>query len=116
MTGPGNSPITATVLCRNCDAEISVLAELCPACGVRQYEGSSKALAGLSEKRTGAAAILAFFFGVFGVHRFYLGRPKSAILQLLTLGGLGVWAMVDFVLILFGELKDGEGRRLKELI
>ena len=112
----GQPPITATVLCRNCDAEISVLAELCPACGVRQYESGSTALAGLSERRTGAAAILAFFFGVFGAHRFYLGRPKSAILQLLTLGGFGIWALIDFVLILFGELKDGDGRRLKELI
>jgi hypothetical protein len=116
MTGRPPSPITATVLCRNCDAEISVLAELCPACGVRQFEGSGRSLTQVSERRTGAAAVLAIFFGIFGAHRFYLGRPKSAVLQLLTMGGLGIWVLIDLVLIIFGELRDGDGRRLRELI
>ena len=111
-------PITATVLCRNCDAEISVLAEICPACGVRQYDagGTGTSLAAYSPRRTPVAAILAFFFGVFGAHRFYLGRPKSAVAMLLTLGGFGIWAIIDFILILFGELKDGDGRPLKEIV
>ena len=54
--------------------------------------------------------------GICGAHRCYLGRPKSAVLQLLTMGGLGIWVLIDLVLIVFGELRDGDGRRLRELI
>ncbi len=109
----GYSPITATVLCRSCDAQISVLAEICPSCGVRQYDSTAVSPTEVSEKRIVPAAILSFIFGFVGAHRFYVGRPKTAILQLLTLGGLGIWALIDFVLIVTGEFRDGEGRKLK---
>jgi TM2 domain-containing membrane protein YozV len=104
--------ISATVLCRACDAEISVLSEICPKCGVRQYDSKSTALAVPSEKLALPAVILAFFFGVFGAHRFYVGRIPTALLQLFTLGGLGIWAMIDVILILFGEFRDREGHKL----
>lgn len=65
-----------------------------------------------SDKSRALAAILAFFFGVFGAHRFYAGRIKSAIVQLLTIGGLGIWAFIDFIIILFGEFKDSSGRKI----
>jgi len=65
-----------------------------------------------SDKSRALAAILAFFFGMFGAHRFYAGRIKSAIVQLLTLGGLGIWAFIDFIIILFGEFKDSSGRKI----
>jgi TM2 domain-containing membrane protein YozV len=58
------------------------------------------------------ALLLCFFFGVFGAHRFYLGRIPSAIGMLLTLGGLGIWATIDFILIAAGSLRDGERRRV----
>ena len=41
----------------------------------------------------------AYLFWLLGVHRFYLGKPKTGLLQLLTLGGLGVWWIIDFLLI-----------------
>ncbi|MBM81731.1 MAG: hypothetical protein CMJ78_14220 [Planctomycetaceae bacterium] len=63
-----------------------------------------------SEKKLVLAAILCFFFGIFGAHRFYSGKTGSAIFQLLTLGGLGIWAFVDFLIILFGQFKDSEGK------
>lgn len=56
--------------------------------------------------------MLALFFGVFGAHRFYVGRTTSAVVQLLTLGGLGIWALIDCVLIGSGNFRDAEGRRL----
>lgn len=57
--------------------------------------------------------VLALLLGVFGAHRFYAGRYVSAVFQLLTLGGLGIWALVDFIIIAFGEFKDSNGLKVK---
>lgn len=56
------------------------------------------------------AVLLCFFLGGLGIHRFYLGYTWQGIVQLLTLGGLGIWALIDFIRILTGDLqpKDGE--------
>jgi len=53
--------------------------------------------------------LLCWFLGVFGVHRFYVGKTGTGILQLLTLGGLFVWAMIDFVMIIVGSFTDADG-------
>jgi TM2 domain-containing membrane protein YozV len=58
------------------------------------------------------AALLCFFLGGLGIHRFYLGYTTIGILQLLTAGGCGIWAIIDFIMILTGSLKDSEGRDL----
>ena len=58
------------------------------------------------------AAVLAFFFGVLGVHRFYVGKAGTGVLQLLTVGGLGIWALIDFILILVGGFRDKNGLTL----
>ena len=68
----------------------------------------------MSEKKRLVAAILAFFFGVYGAHRFYAGKTGTAIAQLLTLGGCGIWAMIDLVIILFGEFTDREGKKITD--
>lgn len=54
-------------------------------------------------------AILAFYVGIFGVHRFYTRRPLIGLFQLLTLGGLGIWALIDLILILCGACRDDRG-------
>jgi TM2 domain-containing membrane protein YozV len=51
------------------------------------------------------AVLLAYFTGIFGIHRFYLGYTAIGIIQLITLGGLGIWALVDFIRIITGDLK-----------
>jgi len=56
-------------------------------------------------KRYFPALFLCFFFGSFGLHRFYLGRIKSAFLMAFTLGGLGIWSLTDLFLLLFRRLK-----------
>ena len=68
----------------------------------------------MSEKKRLLAALLCFFFGVFGAHRFYVGKIATAIVQLLTIGGFGIWAMIDLLFILFGEFSDGEGEKIRE--
>lgn len=59
-----------------------------------------------------AAALLAFFFGVLGVHRFYVGKVGTGVLMIVTLGALGVWTLIDFIMILVGSFKDKEERVL----
>ena len=66
----------------------------------------------VSDKSRLAAALLAFFFGWLGVHRFYVGKIGTGILMILTLGGLGIWALIDTILILAGVFSDKQGRKL----
>ena len=57
--------------------------------------------------------LLCFFFGVLGVHRFYVGKVGTGILQLLTLGGFGIWALIDFIMIVVGSFTDKQGNFIK---
>lgn len=61
------------------------------------------------------ALLLALFVGVLGIHRFYLGYTGIGIVQLLTFGGLGVWALIDLILIITGDLKPRSGNYEKTL-
>ena len=56
------------------------------------------------------AAVLAFFVGVLGIHRFYLGYTWQGVVQLLTGGGCGIWALIDFIRILIGDLGPKTGK------
>ena len=66
-----------------------------------------------SDKKKSLAAILAFFLCFIGAHRFYVGKIPTAIFQLLTFGGCFLWAIADFLIIIFGEFKDSDGRKLQ---
>lgn len=84
---------------------------------------------GVSDKSKVAAALLCFFLGTLGIHRFYLGRVGSGIAMLLLtiIGGLTVffivgyvligiaelWAVIDFFRILFNGLTDSQKRKLR---
>lgn len=81
------------------------------------------------------AALLAFFLGGYGIHNFYLGYTKKAIIQVCVSGGcilltliscgvlfpllignlgIGIWAFVEFIQILTGSISvDGKGVPLK---
>jgi TM2 domain/GYF domain 2 len=58
------------------------------------------------------ALLLSIFLGTFGVDRFYMGQAGLGIGKLLTLGGCGVWWLIDVILIATGSAKDSRGRLL----
>jgi len=58
------------------------------------------------------ALLFCVWLGVFGVHRFYVGKIGTGILMLVTIGGLGIWMLVDLILIAVGSFRDKEGRRV----
>lgn len=83
----------------------------------------------VSDKSKGLAAVLCFFLGVLGIHRFYLGKGGTGFLMLLLtivggittglivgwfiIGIVGLWEFIDFFRILFGAMKDGSGKKVK---
>lgn len=72
------------------------------------YAGASET----GEKSYLAAWLLSASYGIFGLDRFYLGYTGLGIVKLLTLGGCGVWALIDWILIFAGSMKDAKGRPL----
>ena len=67
----------------------------------------------ISDKRLIPALLLCLFLGLFGVHRFYVGKAGTGILQLLTGGGFLIWVLVDLVMIAIGSFTDKQGRWVK---
>ena len=59
-----------------------------------------------------ATWLLAWLLGVWGVDRFYLGKVGTGLLKLFTLGGLGLWVLIDLILVLVGATRDKLGRPL----
>ena len=69
-----------------------------------------------SEKRKLPAFLLCLFFGIFGLHRFYVGKVATGLLQLFTIGGFIVWWLLDLLVILFGGFTDNEGRLITKWV
>ena len=64
-----------------------------------------------SPKSRLATALLCFFVGWLGAHRFYVGKTGTGILTILTFGGFfGIWPLIDLIMILVGAFRDVEGR------
>lgn len=58
-------------------------------------------------------AVICFFFGVLGIHRFIVGKIGTGFLWLLTGGLFGIGALVDFIMLLFGTFTDSKGKYVK---
>ena len=106
-------PARPTKYCQSCGAVIDTMAVVCPKCGIMQPLPPGYAE---SEKKILPALILCFTFGIFGAHRFYTGKTATGVLQLLTLGGLGVWTIVDFIRLTIGDFSDAEGHKMTEWV
>ncbi|MCD5411876.1 TM2 domain-containing protein [Thermodesulfovibrionales bacterium] len=63
-----------------------------------------------SEKNWLAALLMSIFVGVLGIDRFYLGKIGTGILKLITLGGFGLWWLIDLIMLATGKMKDSEGK------
>ena len=67
----------------------------------------------MSEKNFVAILLLAILLGGLGVHRFYVGKIGTGIVMLLTFGGLGIWTLIDIIMIAVGNFKDSSGLPIK---
>jgi TM2 domain-containing membrane protein YozV/ribosomal protein L40E len=138
-TGCGVKPGTGKSFCFSCGAQTSELAEICVKCGVRLNNAGSAAqgataaapaaVGGVSPKTRVVAGLLAFFLGTLGIHRFYAGKTGTAILMLVLaiigyatvvfvvggffLAAVGIWNLIDFIMILMGKFKDKNGLLIK---
>lgn len=65
-----------------------------------------------SSKSFVVALLLCFFLGSLSAHRFYAGKVGTAILQIITLGGLGIWLLIDLIMIIVGKFTDSEGKTI----
>jgi TM2 domain-containing membrane protein YozV len=141
------------MFCSNCGKENPNTAKFCAGCGKPIAEAAAPAAApaqqtiinmapppqaayaapaatGISPKSKTAAALLAFFLGSLGIHRFYAGKVGTGIVILLlsiigyatltftvgafVLAAVGLWVLIDFIMILMGKFKDKNGLLIKK--
>jgi TM2 domain-containing membrane protein YozV/predicted RNA-binding Zn-ribbon protein involved in translation (DUF1610 family) len=110
---------SSMVFCTACGKQIHQSATTCPGCGAVQTTRSvsiatAMPTAAYTDKRILPAFLLCFFLGIFGAHRFYVGKVGTGIAQIFTIGGLGIWTLVDLILILTGSFTDKNGVRITQ--
>ena len=88
--------MAVNVHCRECGKKISETANTCPYCGAKQRGMRSAETKTLNYTLT---LIMSIFFGWFGVDRFMMGQVGLGILKLITCGGIGIWWIIDIILI-----------------
>ena len=105
-TNCGQAPTAGVLRCWSCGAETAPAAEICVKCGVRLSQTGNKDFL--------VALILSILLGTLGVDRFYLGYVGLGIVKLITLGGCGIWWIIDVILIATDKLPDAQGRPLRK--
>jgi TM2 domain-containing membrane protein YozV len=100
--------------CVNCGKEISDQARYCPNCGQPAHmSGMAPGFQNdksVSPRSRLASLLFCLFLGWLGVHRFYVGKVGTGILMLITVGGFGIWVVIDFIMIVVGGFTDLDGK------
>ena len=109
LVATGDLVRPSMIFCAACGADMARDAPSCRRCGAPNLAKQ----AGVSQKRMVPAALLCFFLGTLGAHRFYVGKIFTGLLMIVTLGGLGIWAVVDLVRIIVGSFRDKHGLLLQ---
>ena len=99
----------ALIYCKECGKQISDNATACPHCGY-VFSKAATTDPNRSDKDWLTCVLLSFFLGGLGIHSFYVGKTAVGIVQLVTLGGCGIWALVDFIMIICGSYRDAQGK------
>lgn len=68
----------------------------------------------MSDKKTLPVFLMALFLGCLGIHRFYVGKIGTGVAMLLTIGGLGIWALIDVIMVAMGKFTDKQGNKITE--
>jgi TM2 domain-containing membrane protein YozV len=66
-----------------------------------------------SEKSGIACLLFLLLLPPFGLHRFYVGKVGTGILFILTGMGLGIWWLIDLIILLVGSFTDAGGNFVK---
>ncbi|HOJ30557.1 MAG TPA: TM2 domain-containing protein [bacterium] len=102
----GISPKKGNKFCFNCGTPVNPQAEICTKCGVKLMTSNNEGKDWL------VVVLLSALVGQFGIDRFYLGYTGLGILKLLTLGGCGIWWLIDLILVATNNIKDANGNPL----
>jgi len=101
------------IFCSSCGGIIKKEAEICPKCGVRLKAAPSGGSDDYSSTWL-TCLLLCVFLGLVGAHRFYTKKIGTAILMIITLGGCGIWYIIDLIMIIAGKFKDSDGNLITE--
>ncbi|MDR3191526.1 MAG: TM2 domain-containing protein [Treponema sp.] len=107
------------IFCPSCGSVIAKSVRFCPNCGKspESIGGNEpvESVTSLSEQREKReqrwliCLLLCLFLGAFGAHRFYTGKIGTAILMIVTIGGVGIWSIIDLITIAIGKFRDKNG-------
>lgn len=68
----------------------------------------------VSKKSRLVAFLLCYIFGMFGAHRFYVGKTYTAVLYIFTFGLFGVGLLIDTLKIILGKFTTAKGYIVKK--
>ena len=120
------------IICEYCQSRVLDTERKCPSCGSIAFRPLERLVvereqplermppiefvipvSPKSPKNRWLALVLCLVGGIFGVHRFYVGKIRTGVLFLFTFGFWGIGVLVDFLTILFGYFRDKEGLLLR---
>lgn len=114
--------MNATNFCVHCGNKLEAGALFCPQCGIKieaapltSPSGNQPASPVVKEsgKSGKITLLLCILLGMLGVHRFYVGKIGTGFLMLITGGLLGVWVVIDLILIVRNKFTDKNGNELE---